>query len=94
MAGAIPNFSALRQMVLAEPRLTPWRGLFGAVWSGGVRSVDGFRQMLTPLVKASIQAEERHKRKKPHVKRDWTDWLVFGSLGVLILIFCQIFLFH
>ncbi|MGZ4112814.1 MAG: protein kinase domain-containing protein [Tumebacillaceae bacterium] len=94
MAGGVPNFSYLRQMVMSEPRLASWRGLFGAVWSGGVRTVDGFRQMLTPLVKLSVQAEERHKRRKPAVKRDWTDWLMYGALAALILVFCQIFLLH
>ncbi|MGB8955448.1 MAG: phosphotransferase [Tumebacillaceae bacterium] len=86
-----PNFSLLKQAVLADARFSPYRDLLAAVWDGRIRKVDGFRYSLPPLVKASVEAEKHYKEQ--HRERDWSDWLLIGSAVVLLLVFCQFLLF-
>ncbi|TCP57676.1 serine/threonine-protein kinase [Tumebacillus sp. BK434] len=86
----VPNFSLLQQSVRADPRLAPWRDLLGAVWSGRVTTVERFRERLMPMVKASVQQEQRAADAAP--RQDWSDWLLLGSAAVLVGAVCLIFL--
>lgn len=86
----VPNFSLLKQSVFADPRFAPWRDVLNAVWSGRVTSVERLRELLMPMVKASVQQEKRAVDAEP--KRDWSDWLLFGSAAVLVGVVCLIFL--
>ena len=86
-----PNFSLLKQAVLADLRFTPYRDALAAVWDGRIRKVEGFRLAIAPLVKASVEAEKRYKEE--HRERDWTDWLLIGTAVVCLLVFCQFLLF-
>ncbi|ASS73804.1 hypothetical protein CIG75_01655 [Tumebacillus algifaecis] len=86
----VPNFSLLMQSVAADPRFGPWRKALQSVWSGRTKTVARFRELLLPMVNASVQHEKREKRDNP--SHDWSDVLLFGSAAVLIGVVCLIFL--
>jgi serine/threonine-protein kinase len=87
MAHGTPNGALLRQTVAGDSRFALWRPLLLDVWEGRVSTVDRFRQGLLPLVKSSVEAERRQKKKEE--PRDWTHWLLIGSVVVFLLVICQ-----
>jgi len=91
-AAGTPNFAKVAKHVLQEPAYAHWRPLLQGVWSGRITETSHFRQMLTPLLRKSVEAEKRRRRPASSRRRDWTDWLLFGSAALLVLVFCQFFI--
>jgi len=92
-----PDFSYLKKYAFNNPTVAPWRGVLHGIWSGRLRTAVEVRQALSPLVQKSIDEEKRTRgsargsrdRRAGQRRRDWTDWMLYGSFALLLLVFCQ-----